>query len=44
MSKLAALAITNDVPLLHIGGSIDPILGRFTLPIEKGSIHNLADR
>ena len=34
MSKLAGLA-TNDVPLLHVCGSIDPILGRFTLPIES---------
>jgi pimeloyl-ACP methyl ester carboxylesterase len=30
---LAALA-TNDVPVLHVCGSIDPILGRFTLPME----------
>jgi pimeloyl-ACP methyl ester carboxylesterase len=33
LMKLAALA-TNDVPLLHVCGSIDPILGRFTLPME----------
>jgi hypothetical protein len=30
---LGALA-TNDVPLLHVCGSIDPILGKFTLPME----------
>lgn len=30
---LAALA-TNDVPVLHVCGSIDPILGKFTLPME----------
>jgi len=34
MMKLGALA-TNDVPLLHVCGSIDPILGKFTLPIEN---------
>ena len=34
MMKLAALA-TNDVPLLHVCGSIDPILGKFTLPMEN---------
>jgi pimeloyl-ACP methyl ester carboxylesterase len=26
---------TNDVPLLHVCGSIDPILGRYSLPIES---------
>ena len=34
LMKLAALA-TNDVPLLHVCGSIDPILGKFTLPMEN---------
>jgi hypothetical protein len=34
MMKLGELA-TNDVPLLHVCGSIDPILGRFTLPMEN---------
>ncbi|HTL17862.1 MAG TPA: hypothetical protein VL793_11540, partial [Patescibacteria group bacterium] len=34
LSKLGALA-TNDVPLLHVCGSIDPILGKFTLPMEN---------
>ena len=34
MMRIAALA-TNDVPLLHVCGSIDPILGKFTLPIES---------
>jgi pimeloyl-ACP methyl ester carboxylesterase len=34
LTKLAALA-TNDVPLLHVCGSIDPILGKFTLPMEN---------
>jgi pimeloyl-ACP methyl ester carboxylesterase len=34
LMRLAALA-TNDVPLLHVCGSIDPILGKFTLPIEE---------
>ncbi|MGH7969164.1 MAG: alpha/beta fold hydrolase [Limisphaerales bacterium] len=33
LSRLGALA-TNDVPLLHVCGSIDPILGKFTLPME----------
>ncbi len=33
MERLADLA-TNDVPVLHVCGSIDPILGRFTLPME----------
>src|SRR5882762_3667865 len=32
LMKLAALA-TNNVPLLHICGSIDPLLGKFTLPM-----------
>jgi hypothetical protein len=31
---IAALA-TNDVPLLHVCGSLDPILGKFTFPIEN---------
>jgi pimeloyl-ACP methyl ester carboxylesterase len=31
--KLGELA-NNDVPLLHVCGSIDPILGRFSTPIE----------
>src|SRR5262245_15459639 len=34
LSRLGALA-TNDVPLLHVCGSIDPVLGKFTLPIEN---------
>ncbi|MEY2466166.1 MAG: hypothetical protein QOD03_687, partial [Verrucomicrobiota bacterium] len=34
MSGLVGLA-TNDVPLLHVCGSLDPILGKFTLPIES---------
>jgi len=34
MARLAALA-TNDVPLLHVCGSFDPILGKFTLPMES---------
>jgi hypothetical protein len=34
MMRIAALA-TNDVPLLHVCGSLDPILGKFTLPIEN---------
>lgn len=33
LTRLGALA-TNDVPLLHVCGSIDPILGKFTLPME----------
>ena len=32
-NKLSGLA-TNDVPLLHVCGSFDPILGKFTLPME----------
>ncbi|HXB58214.1 MAG TPA: alpha/beta hydrolase [Candidatus Acidoferrales bacterium] len=34
MTGIAALA-TNDVPLLHVCGSLDPLLGRVTLPIES---------
>jgi pimeloyl-ACP methyl ester carboxylesterase len=34
ISGLVGLA-TNDVPLLHVCGSFDPILGKFTLPIES---------
>ncbi len=34
MMGIAALA-TNDVPLLHVCGSLDPILGKFTFPIEN---------
>jgi hypothetical protein len=33
-AKLGDLA-RNDVPILHVCGSIDPILGRFSLPIEN---------
>lgn len=33
-AQLADLA-RSDVPLLHVCGSIDPILGRFALPIEN---------
>ncbi len=32
-NKLSGLA-TNDVPVLHVCGSFDPILGKFTLPME----------
>jgi hypothetical protein len=32
--RLGDLA-TNDVPLLHVCGSIDPLLGRFSSPIEN---------
>jgi hypothetical protein len=32
--SLAAL-VTNDVPLLHVCGSLDPLLGRVTFPIES---------
>jgi hypothetical protein len=31
--KIGALA-TNDVPLLHVSGSIDPLLGRYSTAIE----------
>jgi hypothetical protein len=34
LMRLAVLA-TNDVPLLHVCGSIDSILGKVTLPIEE---------
>ncbi len=34
LMRLGALA-TNDVPLLHVCGSIDPILGKFTLAMEN---------
>jgi pimeloyl-ACP methyl ester carboxylesterase len=34
LTRLGALA-TNNVPLLHVCGSIDPILGKFTLPMEN---------
>lgn len=34
MNGLSGLA-TNDVPVLHVCGSFDPILQRFTLPIES---------
>ncbi len=34
LMKLGALA-ANDVPLLHVCGSIDPILGKFTLAMEN---------
>lgn len=33
LMRLGALA-TNDVPLLHVCGSIDPLLGRFSSAIE----------
>jgi pimeloyl-ACP methyl ester carboxylesterase len=33
MMKIGALA-TNDVPLLHVCGSIDPLLGRYSTAIE----------
>jgi pimeloyl-ACP methyl ester carboxylesterase len=41
-TRLGALA-TNDVPLLHVCGSIDPILGKFTLPME-GIYHAFGGR
>ena len=34
LMKLGELA-ANDVPLLHVCGSIDPILGKFTLAMEN---------
>jgi pimeloyl-ACP methyl ester carboxylesterase len=34
MKGIAGLAM-NDVPILHVCGSIDPILGMFSLPIEN---------
>jgi pimeloyl-ACP methyl ester carboxylesterase len=34
LMKLGALA-ANDVPLLHVCGSIDPLLGKFTLAMEN---------
>ena len=34
LMRLGALA-TNDVPLLHVCGSLDPILGKFTLAMEN---------
>jgi pimeloyl-ACP methyl ester carboxylesterase len=34
LMKLGELA-TNDVPLLHVCGSLDPILGKFTLAMEN---------
>jgi len=34
LSKMADLA-RNDVPLLHVCGSIDPVLGRAALPVER---------
>jgi pimeloyl-ACP methyl ester carboxylesterase len=42
LAKLDALA-TNDVPLLHICGSIDPILGKYSTVIE-GIYHQLGGR
>jgi pimeloyl-ACP methyl ester carboxylesterase len=42
LTRLGALA-TNDVPLLHVCGSIDPILGKFTLPME-GIYHAFGGR
>lgn len=34
LTRMAAL-VTNDVPVLHVCGSFDPLLGRVTLPIES---------
>lgn len=42
MNKLSGLA-TNDVPLLHVCGSFDPLLGRFTFPIEE-TYHQMGGR
>lgn len=42
MARLGGLA-TNDVPLLHVCGSIDPILGRYSTVIE-GIYHELGGR
>jgi hypothetical protein len=42
LARLGGLA-TNDVPLLHVCGSIDPILGRYSAVIE-GIYHELGGR
>ena len=42
LSRLGGLA-TNDVPLLHVCGSIDPILGKYSTVIE-GIYHELGGR
>ena len=42
MKGIAGLA-QNDVPILHVCGSIDPILGKFSLPIEN-IYHQLGGR
>ena len=34
MKGIVGLAL-NDVPILHVCGSIDPILGRYSLPVEN---------
>ncbi|MBI3868325.1 MAG: alpha/beta hydrolase [Verrucomicrobia bacterium] len=42
LTRLGALA-SNDVPLLHVCGSIDPLLGRFSTVIE-GIYHEYGGR
>ncbi|WP_321335429.1 alpha/beta hydrolase [uncultured Bacteroides sp.] len=42
MKGIAGLA-QDDVPMLHVCGSIDPILGKFSLPIEN-IYHQLGGR
>jgi len=42
MKGIAGLVL-NDVPVLHVCGSIDPILGKFSLPIEN-MYHELGGR
>jgi pimeloyl-ACP methyl ester carboxylesterase len=42
LARLGELA-TNDVPLLHVCGSIDPVLGRYSSVIE-GIYHELGGR
>ncbi len=42
LARLGGLA-TNDVPLLHVCGSIDPLLGRYSAAIE-GIYHELGGR
>jgi hypothetical protein len=42
MKGIAAL-VMNDVPVLHVCGSIDPILGKYSLPMEE-IYHQLGGR
>ncbi len=42
LTKIGALA-THDVPLLHVCGSIDPLLGKYSTAIE-GIYHQLGGR